>query len=997
MVEPGADAEVADAIENLRLGPSATQIADETTQRLLSLGSNPAGPDPSKNRMEVYTGNDQGDDIEWHELFNWPQGGQPSAIQESALPTGDHRELKTTIREHTLRSVVQNIFSGAGRDVETLAMAKPSIKTNPAATPPSGVDQAALDEIVRGSVRILGDANRIRPIREPRISGGPPKELKDYWKPAASNLGTSYEEVARYVEEAWRPAVLDYLIQPEHLRLQPPGQHHWVCQRCTKRHLDRAGGICTACTSDLPTNSEPARQAEDDHYAYLAKTTEGAFRLRIEELTGQTKPADSGKRQARFQNVFLDGEDERVYGIDALSVTTTMEAGVDIGSLLGVVMGNMPPQRFNYQQRVGRAGRRDDPFSFALTICRERTHDVNYFSNPDQITNDPPPRPFIDMARQEILQRSLAASTLCEAFRRHKDANPNLEVGTNVHGEFSTVESWPGERGAIAAILAGLRQELGALLGILLASADPSLQALHGELLDWATLDRPDSLLARVDSAASEPASTPNLSQHLAERGVLPMFGFPTRVRNLYLEKPWKRNSEDWRAVDRQLDLAVATFAPQAETVWDKELHTAVGLANFIPGVRGPQPDPYPLGHVHPITVCHRCRSVGHQHGPNPPVACPECSAAGEEFSSIKLAEPNGFRSAYRPEDYDGDYTRGQRSSAPRITPDRSQMAQVDIGAARAHSGPCDLYFINDNGGSLYRFAPARDKSWIDVDLWKENKESGRFWLPSISENEAREVALGMAKKTDALLVGPRDWPVGLDLLPFDAGRRGAWYSFGFLLRIVATRQLDIGLEELNVGYSVRQVDDRPVVDVFLSDQLENGAGYSTRLGGATELNDLLDGTDDYVARTLARPPHDQCESSCYQCLRDYFNSMYHPLLDWRLGRDLLDLVLGRPLDTGRWEDAEQSLAKSFTEDFEGHPISLDGKVSAIATGSNVLIVRHPFESPTHDDDYENVHLSARLDSAVVDAESQAGGRQIRFVSSFDLQRRPGWVLARTS
>jgi DEAD/DEAH box helicase domain-containing protein len=119
------------------------------------------------------------------------------------------------------------------------------------------------------------------------------------------------------------------------------------------------------------------------------------------------------KRLRSYEDMFKSGD------INVLNCPTTMEMGVDIGAIELVVNSNVPPSIASYRQRVGHAGRRDQPIAVGLTICKERPLDRRAFDDPAHYLDSllRPPRVRLD---SPAIARRHAHALLLSAFLKSR-------------------------------------------------------------------------------------------------------------------------------------------------------------------------------------------------------------------------------------------------------------------------------------------------------------------------------------------------------------------------------------------------------------------------------------------------------------------------------------------------------------------------------------------------------------------------------------------------
>lgn len=934
-------------------------------RRFVELGIHPT--DPAGVRP-FYVG---GSEKAWDELFYLEKAPYDWFDPERDVEQMEYDAARRQVALASQKLVTEIVFSKTYFSLEETGLGYPAI--------PRGSNSSDDYERLNGFLRVFADSYRYEISPWDSV-------IPRAWR---ASLDVSKDgKVPRYARRLWRDDttytaglnwVLEKLASAGHrdglisnpavcIRLIEETDPFWRCKVCSRSHLHRGTGFCTRCFAPLPDEATGMAR-ELRRMNFLAQKIErsgaGAFRLHCEELTGQTEqPAE---RQRKFKGILLpmdgSGRSREPYRpkelIDLLAVTTTMEVGIDIGPLQAVFQANMPPQRFNYQQRVGRAGRRAQAFSLVLTVCRSKSHDLHYFRNPERITGDLPPAPFLTKKHVTAPRRFLRKAWLCRAFEMLRDdcvAHGVPYPGDNarppdIHGEFVPTRDF-FEHGsdwaerleqALEATIA-YRDEVASIL----AYKSPLVES---QISNGMT---PKFLLAEIRGlqSGSHDALQPGLAHSLAEAGLFPMYGMPTRARNLYLghrEKPGRDDySRTWSTIDRDIELGVFEHAPGAIVVKDKLQHRCIGFTGSVADFRFGSaklpsiinPFDAPLSDAFWMIQCDDCGSWSRFDEKPDEGNCKSCSAALNVEGVGECRTPRAFRTDFYPRPIEGSELATGRN---RSICAEGETVELNPNDPHRTNLRCKLF----QRARTYRLnrGPRTDADPLGQGFdavsgtWKIGKHTtmtdqligydkdgavlaGNSVFDADSPNATHKgFWLASPKTTDSLFLAPAIIPDGLRIHRVGGMQQGgitsvraAAISATYILVTRAAIELDIDPEEFDVIEPRPYSPDGVTVPLLqFTDHLVNGAGFCERLSAEIDgepfiaklVRSIVNDTNkyplvDFLRVGIDKQPHNEvCDQACYLCLHRYGNQMFHGLLDWRLGLAFLSILNDASFDCG--------------------------------------------------------------------------------------------------
>jgi Domain of unknown function (DUF1998)/Helicase conserved C-terminal domain len=787
-------------------------------------------------------------------------------------------------------------------------------------------------------------------------------------------------------------------IRIDSFELHPIGNTAQQCQECAYVMSETLFGVCLRCGQHTDSTSVSSlrnfyRRAA--LYALPGSSFDDPYPLRAIEHTAQISGSDARNEERWFQDLFHDDQPPEDFRIDVLSVTTTMEMGIDIGSLLSVGLRNVPPTVANYQQRAGRAGRRGSAVATVLTFAQFRSHDQYYFDRPPEIVSDPPRVPALYMINEVIARRHMRSLVLQDFFFRL--FNGRQQKG--LFGAWGSVSDFINYQAADR-----LRQFIATNREPLIARCS---KIVHMDFLNhlrtWI-----DELVQELQTVVNRSDAEDDLLGKLIDASLLPEYAFPVDVVSLSIPSysRYSRDSEssDADAMQRDLKIALAEYAPGAEVIRGEFPNTYIYRSTGVYDPFEREPDYHPSGL---LVECWDCQSIALiAVDGQVPDQCEECGSWN--LVPLSYLRPRGFTVDAALRDAGRElYKGGGRERAGTAQPAKLLVGQTSFNTGkrqtpfaprlytRVRTGELFSYNKGPNpdfpgflicpacGRSLDAENPGSHKYPSNVPPHKGKSQGPRAGhvCPNTSEFQ-NQVILGHKFSSEVILLGV-DLPQTMDAPFREPAGKAAWYSFGTLISNAAALVLQIDPGELKVGArAVKRAPNRIHGEIFLYDDVPGGAGYAHSM--ERNLEQILK-----KALELGEACHNpNCSGACYHCMYDYRNQMLHPLLERELGTALLKYTLHgvQPtLDPKRGEQSIISFAEFARASWEIKPgFTVSGHHFACVlqdrAGQQIgLWMIHPLQARPTGDEKRTIFAQSGMRCAVH--------------TSFDLERRPFWVL----
>lgn len=617
--------------------------------------------------------------------------------------------------------------------------------------------------------------------------------------------------------------------------------------------------------------------------------------LRAQEHSAQiARPA-----LQRYEELFRAGR------INLLNCSTTMEMGVDIPAVRLVVNANVPPSLSSYRQRVGRAGRRGEPWAFAVTFCRDLPLDRQAFLRPTDFLARPIVAPRVWFDSPALVQRHVNAALLAAWMAARDGMNLRASIGAFLGaGEsadaavLSEAEadrflgdlngSWgggPAPEAVLGPLVAGTALVGRTTAALVAATADAFerfVRAWHDEhraLLEAAAGSEAKEVRESYGLRAKRLRGEFLLGE-LARRGVTPAYGFPTDVVGFFHPSGEAGDSRDSvrpsllsrGTASRELHQAIREYAPGAEVVIDGLVHLSEGvLPAWEAGADASQ-----LEDLRDLWSCGACHAFG--VATTMPTACPHCGASG--LDRTRVLRPAGFLGRRAP--HTGyEFIAHVASDPVRLSAQGGTfIALPDPAAGRMRTDPqgqvATLSAGRDGAGYALclecgRAEPmAAPQPGLETPLPQTMRRHGRLhWgrrgkitsdghcpASDAPHRIQRHVHLAQVTRTDVW-----EWqlpPIALEPLATEAAAR----ALAAALREALAERL--GVEPAEIGPAAgpaRTAAGEACVAVFLHDRAAGGAGLSARMA-----------EPEMLAAALARAERlldcpEGCRRGCPACI----------------------------------------------------------------------------------------------------------------------------------